>query len=147
VGGRLAVGDHDDLLGAGLLREQLAGEHEAVLHVGAVHEVPAHLGQLRGGELAGHLAEADDAQVVARELRRDQRVQRHRHLLGGQEVVAHRHRQRQVEHQHRGRADECSVRSISKSSGDSRTGVPPPCGAIALRMVRSMWRLNGSPNS
>src|SRR4051794_24670605 len=31
----------------------------------------------------------------------DQRVQRHRHLLCGQEVVAHRHRQRQVEHQHR----------------------------------------------
>ncbi len=41
----------------------------------------------------------------------------------------------------------CSVCSISKSSGDKRTGVPPPLRATALRMVRSMWRLNGSPNS
>jgi hypothetical protein len=41
----------------------------------------------------------------------------------------------------------CSVRSTSKSSGDSRTGVPPPVRETALRTVRSMWRLNGSPNS
>ena len=40
-----------------------------------------------------------------------------------------------------------SVRSISKSSGDKRTGVPPPVRWIALRTVRSIWRLNGSPNS
>ena len=30
-------------------------------------------------------------------------MQRHRHLLGGEEVVAHRHRERQVDHQHGGR--------------------------------------------
>ena len=47
----------------------LAGEQEAVLHVRAVHEVPRHLGQLLGLQLAGDLAEADDAEVVARELR------------------------------------------------------------------------------
>ena len=41
----------------------------------------------------------------------------------------------------------CSVCSISKSSGVSRTGVPPPVRRTALRTVRSMWRLNGSPNS
>ncbi len=41
----------------------------------------------------------------------------------------------------------CSVCSISKSSGVRRTGVPPPVRRIALRTVRSMWRLNGSPNS
>ena len=86
--------------------EQLAGEHEAVVHVRAVHEVPLTLGQLCGGEDARRLAEPDDAQVVAGELRGDQRVQRHRHLLGRQEVVAHRHRQRQVEHQHRRRTGE-----------------------------------------
>ena len=61
---------------------------EAVLHVGAVDEVPRHLGQLLGGEVAGDLAEADEAEVVAREVGGDQRVQRHGHLLGGQEVVA-----------------------------------------------------------
>ncbi len=41
----------------------------------------------------------------------------------------------------------CSVRSTSKSSGVSRTGVPEPWRAMALRTVRSMSRLNGSPNS
>ena len=40
-----------------------------------------------------------------------------------------------------------SVRSTSKSSGDSPTGVPPPVRWMALRTVRSMLRLNGSPNS
>ena len=40
-----------------------------------------------------------------------------------------------------------SVSSISKSSGDSRTGVPAPCRLIALRIVRCRSRLNGSPNS
>jgi hypothetical protein len=57
-------------------------------------------------DTARRFAEADDAHVVAWELRRDQRVQRHRHLLGRQEVVAHRHRHREVEHQHRARARE-----------------------------------------
>ena len=41
----------------------------------------------------------------------------------------------------------CSVRSTSKSSGVRGTGVPPPWRPRALRMVRSMWRLKGSPNS
>ena len=77
-----------------------------MLHVGAVDEVPRHLGQLLRRDDPGHLAEADDAEEVARELHRDQRVQRHGHLLGGEEVVAHRHRQRQVEHQHGGAADD-----------------------------------------
>ena len=40
-----------------------------------------------------------------------------------------------------------SVRSISKSSGCRCTGVPPPLRAMALRTVRSICRLNGSPNS
>ena len=41
----------------------------------------------------------------------------------------------------------CSVRSTSKSSGCRRTGVPPPVRATALRTVRSICRLNGSPYS
>ena len=45
---RFAVGDHDDLLGAVLAAEQLAGERQAVVHVGAVHVVPARLGDLLG---------------------------------------------------------------------------------------------------
>ncbi len=40
-----------------------------------------------------------------------------------------------------------SVRSISKSPGCSRTGVPPPVRRTALRIVRSMCRLKASPNS
>ncbi len=104
VGGRFTVGDHDDLAAAALVGQHPAGEHEGVLHVGAVDEVPRHLGELRRFQLAGHLGEADDPEEVAGELARDQGVERHRHLLGGEEVVAHRHRQRQVEHQHGGRA-------------------------------------------
>ena len=41
----------------------------------------------------------------------------------------------------------CSVRSTSKSSGWSCTGTPPPVRVTALRMVRPMCRLNGSPYS
>ena len=41
----------------------------------------------------------------------------------------------------------CSVRSTSKSSGVNATGVPPPVRRMALRTVRSMFRLTGSPNS
>ena len=41
----------------------------------------------------------------------------------------------------------CSVRSISKSSGDNFTGVPLPLREIALRIVRCKSRRNGSPNS
>ena len=40
-----------------------------------------------------------------------------------------------------------SVRSTSKSSADSRTGVPRPRREMALRTVRSMERLKGSPHS
>ena len=44
VGGGLTISDHDYLLGARLLREHGARQHEPVLHVGAVHVVPGHLG-------------------------------------------------------------------------------------------------------
>ena len=40
-----------------------------------------------------------------------------------------------------------SVRSTSKSSGSNATGVPPPRRVTALRSVRWMSRLNGSPHS
>ena len=40
-----------------------------------------------------------------------------------------------------------SVRSTSKSSGVSCTGVPPPVRVMALRIVLPIWRLNGSPHS
>jgi hypothetical protein len=40
-----------------------------------------------------------------------------------------------------------SVRSTSKSSGVSRTGVPEPWRVIAFRTVCSTLRWNGSPNS
>ena len=46
----------------------VAGEEQGVLHVGPNDEVPRDLGELLGPQRAGHLAEADDAEVVAREL-------------------------------------------------------------------------------
>src|SRR5215216_1635029 len=106
VGGGLAVGDHDHLLGPALARELLPGEHERVLHVRAPLEVPGHLGQELGLHLAGDAPEAHEPEVVTRELGRDEGVQRHSDLLGRQEVVAHRHRERHVQEQHGGRAGE-----------------------------------------
>src|SRR5215211_3136749 len=106
VGGGLAVGDHDHLLGPALARELLPGEHERVLHVRAPLEVPGHLGQELGLHLAGDAPEAHEPEVITRELGRDEGVQRHSDLLGRQEVVAHRHRERHVQEQHGGRAGE-----------------------------------------
>ena len=40
MGSGFAVSDHDDLLGTGLLRQQASGDHEALVHVGAVIKVP-----------------------------------------------------------------------------------------------------------
>ncbi len=40
-----------------------------------------------------------------------------------------------------------SVRSTSKSSGTSRTGVPEPPRQIAFLTVSCTFRWNGSPNS
>ena len=40
-----------------------------------------------------------------------------------------------------------SVRSTSKSSGESRTGVPAPDRQIAFFTVSCTFRWNGSPNS
>ena len=86
--------------------EHPAREQHRVLHVGAPLEVPAHLGQPFGWHLPRDTSEADEPEVVAGELARDERVQRHRDLLGRQEVVAHRHRERHVEEQHGGAAGE-----------------------------------------
>ena len=103
MGGGLAVGDHDHLLGAALAGEHAAREQQRVLHVRAPFEVPAHLGQLLRRNLPRDSPEAHEAEVVAWELAGDERVQRHRDLLGREEVVAHRHRERDVEQEH-GRA-------------------------------------------
>src|SRR2546421_442474 len=46
--------------------------------------------------------EADHVQVVARELALDERVQRQRHFLGGQEAAAEDHGPAHVQHQDRG---------------------------------------------
>ena len=129
VGGRLAVGDHDDLLGARLTRELRAGEQHRVLHVRAPLEVPAHLGQQLRLHLTGDPSEAHEPEVVARELARDERVQRHRHLLGRQEVVAHRHRQRDVEQQHgRGAGEQLGALDLEVVGREAhrRAGTLPP---------------------
>ena len=76
-----------------------------MLHVGAVHVVPGHLGQALGPDLPGHLTERDHPQEVPRELAGHERVQGHRHLLGREEVPPHRHRQGEVQHENRGGPD------------------------------------------
>src|SRR5437660_5077172 len=103
VGGRLAFGDHDDLLVAALLPPQeLAGELEAVMHVGAdVPLAPRELRKVFGLELFRVEGEPEDVQAVARELAADQRGQRERDLLGRQEVTVVDHRAAHVEHHDR----------------------------------------------
>jgi hypothetical protein len=84
VCGRLAVGDDDDLLVAtGRRVKQLAGDDERVLQIRAVLELVGR--QRRDGlrlELPGVVREADHEQPIARVLGVDERVERHRHLLG-----------------------------------------------------------------
>ena len=101
MGGGFAVGDHDDLLRAGLLFELGPREQQRVLHVGAPLEIPAEFGEQLGLDVTSDTAERHEAEVVIRKLSRDERVQRHRDLLGRQEVVPHWHRHRYVEQQHR----------------------------------------------
>ena len=154
VGGRLAVGDHDDLLRPVLATEQLARQRQGVVHVRAVHVVPARLRDLGGVDHPRRLGEHDDAEVVAWELRGDQRLQRHRHLLGRHEAALHRHRHRQVEHQHRRRPREVLGLLDLEIVGHEPDRRPArrPGSAVArrtraLRIVRCRSRRNGSPNS
>ena len=103
VGGRLAVGDdHDLLVDRRVALEDPPGQEQAVLEVRAVLvAVPGQLGQRARPDLAGVVGEADDRQVVARVLRPDQRVERDRDLLGGEEAAAQQHRAAHVHEQDR----------------------------------------------
>ena len=101
-----AVGDHDDLLVPVLARQHLARHPQRVVHVGALHPRDGRLHQLVGLDLPRHVPEHQDAQVIARIHRRDERLQRHRHLLGRAPAVVAIHRVRRVEHEHRGRTRE-----------------------------------------
>ena len=104
VRGRFAVGDHDDLAGADLvLGQQLLGDQQRVVHVGAEHRfVPAHVRQFGRFQLARVSAEADEVEAVARVLHADQVVERHRHFFRRLERAAQRHRPGEIEHHHRG---------------------------------------------
>ena len=106
MGGGLTVCHQDDLLGPLLVGQHLAGQDQPVLEVGPIDVVPADGRKVLRLNLTGDLGEPDQTEVVPREARCDQRVEGHGHLLGRHEVVAHRHRQRQVEEQHGGRAGE-----------------------------------------
>src|SRR5438445_1296020 len=105
VGGRLAVGDHDDLLVAALLApEELPRQLEAMVHVGPdVPLGPRQARELLGGELAGVEREPDDPEAVARELAADERGERQRDFLGRQEIPVVDHRAAHVEHHDRRR--------------------------------------------
>ena len=94
----LAVGHHDDLPRcARVLGEEAAGQHEGMLHVGAVRPLEAGRREVLGLQLPGVVAEADQVERVVGVAALDQRVQRQRQLLGVDEVAAQRHRERQVE--------------------------------------------------
>ena len=101
VCGWLAIGDHQDLLGAGFSCEHLARELEAVLHIRPVHVVPRQFGEVASWHFSGHFAEGNDAQIVLRVLSRNERFESECDLLCRNEVVSHGHRQAEVEHQHR----------------------------------------------
>ena len=84
-------------------RDQPLGDHQALLQVGeGIAHVPAHLGQLGRAQLARARREADHEEVVAREARAHQVIERERDALGGREAAGPRHRPAHVEQQHRG---------------------------------------------
>ena len=139
VGRRLTVGDHHDLLGAVTARELAPGKQERVLHVRPVHVVPGDSWQFLRPDLAGPLGETDDAQVVPRELARDEGLHGERDLLRGKEVVPQRHRQGEVDQETVAHWLWCSVRSISKSSGLSRIGNRTP-GRPVSSSPSATWR-------
>jgi hypothetical protein len=105
VGGRLAVGDQQHLLGGvPLLGERSPGQVEGVLHVGAVHRLPVDLGEIARSHRPGVVAEPDDLEMVLGIGGGDERVERQRHPLGGKPVPAQRHRPGHVEQEHGGGA-------------------------------------------
>ena len=158
VSRRLTVGDHHDLLGAVTARELAPGKQERVLHVRPVHVVPGDRRQFLRPDLAGALGETDDAQVVPRELARDESLHGERDLLRGKEVVPQRHGKREVDQEH-GRALalvlgpfdlEVLGAQPDREPDPGPAGSGSPCATWrrkALRMVRSISRLNGSPIS
>jgi hypothetical protein len=89
VGGRLAVGDDQHLRARRrVLREQPLGDHQPFLEIGErVAHVPGDLGQLGGRELARARREADHEEVVAREARAHEVVERERHALRRREAA------------------------------------------------------------
>ena len=103
MGGRLAVGDDDDLLvGGRVTSKDPAGEEQAVLQVRAVLvAVQAQLGKRARRDLAGVVGEPDDREMVARVLRPDQGVECDRHLLRREKAAAQQHGPAHVDQQHR----------------------------------------------
>ena len=72
--------------------EQLLGEQQRVLHVGAEHVfVPLQEGEFPGFQFLGISREADDVEAVLGVLRGDEVVQREGDLLGGLEGAAQGH--------------------------------------------------------
>ena len=104
MGCRFPIGDHEDLLRAGLSRQHLPGELEAMLHIGSVDVIPRKFREFIRWDFTGDLAKGDHAQVVLWVLPGDQRLERQRNLFGWDEVVLHGHRQAQVEHENGGGA-------------------------------------------
>ncbi len=109
--------------------QHAAGQRQRVLQVGAVDVVPHGRRQVLGLDLPGHLGEPDDAQVVAREPGRDQRLEGHRHLLGRDEVVPHRHRKGEVERQHR----RCRREALGPFDLEIVRGQPHRCSGASAR--------------
>ncbi len=63
--------------------------------------MPGQLGEGAGPDLPGVVGEPDDGQMIARVLRPDQRVERDRDLLRGEEAAAQQHRPAHVDEQDR----------------------------------------------
>ena len=146
------------LLTAGLRSRMRRARSSAVLEVRAVLvAVPGQLGERARPDLAGVVGEADDRQVVARELGSDERVERDGDLLGGEEAAAQQHRAAHVHEQHASRSGSAarsggprsrSARSwIRRSPDAARAAGAFSSRPRALNSVPRRSRWNGSPNS
>ena len=83
------------------MTSKLARKHQTMLQVRAILVLaPVHLRQFTRGQFLGKIREADDVQLVARELPANERIERHRDFFRRRPAAAQEHRARHVNHQH-----------------------------------------------
>ncbi len=101
MGSWLTICNHQNLtLTMAMTREQPAGNHQRMMHIGALSvATPSNGGNIFVAQFLSHLGKSNNVQIVARILHFDQTVQRHRHFFRRLEAIVHKHRAALIQHQ------------------------------------------------